>query len=227
MVTNLLLALSFFILSHAVPAFPGVKQALVQQVGRKIYLAIYILMSLGAFTWVILAALSAPSWQIWEPLELHFTLALMCMLLSCLALALGLLTPNPFSLSVLPFRAGEIPAASLSWTRHPLLWALVLWSAGHILANGDTTGVLLFGTLGAFSAIYMPILDARKKATLEAETWERMSQKAPLLPFGGQTKPSVDSRTVIAFGLGVALFIILMLLHEPVIGISPIWIFTR
>jgi len=226
MVTNLLLALLFFILSHAVPAIPGVKQALINQFGRPVYLIVYILLSLGTFTWVILAALAAPSWQIWEPVEIHFSLAVAAMLLSCMVLALGLMTANPLSLSLRRFQTGDTLAPGLGWTRHPLLWALVLWSAGHILANGDTTGVLLFGTLGAFAAVYMPILDGRKKTSLGTTTWDRFRQNAPILPFGGQSKPALDSTTLKAFAFGLVLFGVLLALHEPVIGINPLWIFT-
>ena len=226
MITNLLLALSFFVLSHAVPALPGVKQGLIGRIGRLTYLSTYILMSLGAFTWLIWAALTAPTWQIWEPVEIHFILALISMLLSCIALALGLMVANPFSLTVRQSGQDFIPAPSLSWTRHPLLWALVLWSLGHILANGDTTGVLLFGTLGAFSVAYMPILDARKRQAYGATSWNEMRRSAPLLPFGGSTTPSFDRTTIRALALGLLLFVLLLTLHEPIIGISPIWIFA-
>ena len=227
MLTNLLLALVFFVLSHAVPALPGVRQTLIGRLGRPAYLSVYILISLGAFTWLILAALAAPSWLIWEPVEIHFALAFVCMLLSCMALALGLTSANPLSLSVRPSETGDLPVSGLSWTRHPLLWALVLWSFGHILANGDTTGLLLFGTLGGFAAAYMPILDGRKKRVLGEAVWTRLAQTAPLVPFTGQSRPSFDGPSLRALILGLLLFAGLLAAHEPVIGISPIWIFTR
>ncbi len=47
--------------------------------------------------------------------------------------------------SVLP--TGEIKQA----VRHPLLIATALWSSGHLLANGDLGGVVLFGALLAWS----------------------------------------------------------------------------
>ena len=226
MITNLLLALAFFVLSHALPAMPGVRQTLISRIGRPAYLFLYVLMSLVAFTWLIWAALTAPTWQIWEPVKLHFAAALGLMALSCVALVLGLATANPLSLSIRRAPDGTSLPTALSWTRHPLLWALILWSLAHILSNGDTTGLLLFGTLGTFSALYMPILDRRKRTALGEATWTALTARAPLVPLGKTSAPAMDSYALKALGLGLLLFGILLALHEPVIGISPVWIFS-
>jgi uncharacterized membrane protein len=36
---------------------------------------------------------------------------------------------------------------------HPMLWAVLLWSAGHLLANGSAADLLLFGAFLVWSAV--------------------------------------------------------------------------
>ncbi|MEP2807958.1 MAG: NnrU family protein [Rhizobiaceae bacterium] len=44
------------------------------------------------------------------------------------------------------FVASQLPMGHLKKRfGHPMLWGTVIWSAGHLLANGDTASVLLFG----------------------------------------------------------------------------------
>jgi uncharacterized membrane protein len=33
------------------------------------------------------------------------------------------------------------------WTHHPMVWAVLLWSIGHLIANGSAADVVLFGAL--------------------------------------------------------------------------------
>ena len=37
-------------------------------------------------------------------------------------------------------------------THHPMLWAVLLWSAGHLFANGSAADLLLFGAFLVWSA---------------------------------------------------------------------------
>ena len=37
-------------------------------------------------------------------------------------------------------------------SHHPMLWAVLLWSAGHLFANGSATDLLLFGAFLVWSA---------------------------------------------------------------------------
>jgi uncharacterized membrane protein len=37
-------------------------------------------------------------------------------------------------------------------THHPMLWAVLLWSVGHLFANGSAADLLLFGAFLVWSA---------------------------------------------------------------------------
>ena len=57
--------------------------------------------------------------------------------------------------------------------RHPMMLAVVLWSLGHLLANGDSLSLTLFGSMLAWSLVMMPLMSSRDGA------WHK-PQKAPL-----------------------------------------------
>jgi len=42
--------------------------------------------------------------------------------------------------------------------RHPMLSGVVVWSAAHLLVNGDLPSVLLFGGLGAWALLEMVVI---------------------------------------------------------------------
>ena len=46
------------------------------------------------------------------------------------------------------FKRSHITAA----VHHPMLWAVLLWSAGHLVANGSVADLVLFGAFLVWSA---------------------------------------------------------------------------
>lgn len=51
--------------------------------------------------------------------------------------------------------AAYVPSNFKRFTRHPMLWATVLWSVGHLLANGDLRSIIVFGSFLAWSLFDM------------------------------------------------------------------------
>ncbi|MEM8750003.1 MAG: NnrU family protein [Pseudomonadota bacterium] len=51
---------------------------------------------------------------------------------------------------------------------HPMLWAVLLWSAAHLLANGDTASVLLFGVMLIWSVANLASCYSRPAGDLPA-----------------------------------------------------------
>lgn len=39
------------------------------------------------------------------------------------------------------------------WIRHPMLTGMVIWATGHLLANGDSRSLVLFGGLGLWAIV--------------------------------------------------------------------------
>lgn len=128
--------------------------------------------------------------------------------------------PNPFSFGG-SSRADFDPACAgiVGLHRHPLLLAFFLWASAHLLPNGDLAHVILFGLFAGFSLIGMKLIDRRTSCRLGAPEYQALRksvQQAALLQ--GFARDHVLIRAV----AGVALFIVLVLLHPLLIGVSPL-----
>ncbi|MEI4263705.1 NnrU family protein [Roseovarius sp. D0-M9] len=88
------------------------------------------------------------------------------------------------------------------WSRHPLLLAMALWAAAHIVPNGDLAHVILFGTFAIFALLGGQLIDRRKRHEMGPE-WQRLRRVVavapPVLhfPLNG-SKPPASSRSASA-----------------------------
>ncbi|NJN51738.1 MAG: NnrU family protein, partial [Gammaproteobacteria bacterium] len=67
-------------------------------------------------------------------------------------------------------------------TRHPFQWAVVLWSASHIVAGGDSDSLVFFGSFGAVSLFGTFLMD-RKKARQLGPDWQSFANATSNIPF--------------------------------------------
>lgn len=220
------LAAICFLAPHVVPSIPGLRPWLIGKMGPVGYFSAYITLSTITFIWLILAGLRAPYAGLWVLSPWQVYVALILVALACTLLVAGLATPNPLSLSV---RAAgvEIPGgAILRAARHPLLWALGLWALSHVLVNGDAASVMLFGILAIFALGYMPLMDKRVQNAMGIEEWQRLSAGSSNMLFAAylrkNTRPIVDRTLILSVIGGLTLFVFLLALHGPVIGVNPL-----
>jgi uncharacterized membrane protein len=54
--------------------------------------------------------------------------------------------------------AGRVKGLVRTRVRHPMLLGVIIWSAAHLLVNGDLAGLILFGGLGAWALLEMAII---------------------------------------------------------------------
>lgn len=60
--------------------------------------------------------------------------------------------------SVYLFAAAGMKTAVARRLRHPMLLGVLLWSAAHLLVNGDAASVVLFGGIGLWSMVEMAVI---------------------------------------------------------------------
>lgn len=220
-------ALGIFLISHAVPTRPAIKARLNSALGQVGFLVVYSLISVALLVWIIAAAGRAPYLPLWafEPWQMWVPNLLMP--LACLVLAFGLAAPNPLSFggrAKQRFDADRPGIAGVS--RHPLLLGLTLWAAGHIVPNGDLAHTILFGTFVVFSIAGMLAIDVRRQRTMGRDTWETLAAKTSLVPcaalFDGRWRPSFRRIEPLRLGVALLVWAILLSMHAPVIGVSPL-----
>jgi uncharacterized membrane protein len=210
-------AMAVFLLSHALPVRPPVKPWLVSLLGAQGFTLAYSLLSLGVLWWLITAAARAPFVLVWAWEPWHNHVALTAMLGVCLILGMAIGRPNPFSFGGAnndafdPARPGIV-----GWLRHPLLAALALWAAAHMLANGTLAHVIMFGTFALFALLGSSLIDRRKQRMLGLE-WDRLRTAI--------RRPGIATvilRQPFRLLAGAALYAALILAHPLLFGVSPL-----
>ncbi len=217
-------ALAAFLAAHAVPASPQVRTRLVGLLGLRPYLAGYSILSTVLLAWLVIAARRADTVVLWSPSPWQWHVTLLVMPMALFLLVAGLLAPNPLSVSL---RQGGEPGAICTLTRHPVLWGFLLWALAHLPPNGDLASVVFFGTMAAFAAAGMPLLDVRARRRLGRVRWEALRRPTSILPFaallGGRVGVQGLQRLIVpgaAAGLLYAWF--LAQGHALLIGPDPL-----
>ena len=224
--TELILAVLVFLATHAIPAAKPIRAALVSRWGERAYLVAYSMLSLATLVWLGAAYARAPYLEIWPPAAWTRWLPLLVMPFACIFLVAALISPNPLSIGG---RSRVFDAARpgiVAVTRHPLIWAFVLWSAAHIPANGDVASLILFGLLLALSLAGPPSLDAKRRASFGEERWRHLARATSGFPFvaiiSGRARLRLRDIGPWPIIGGLLLYVLLILLHAPLIGVSPL-----
>jgi uncharacterized membrane protein len=88
------------------------------------------------------------------------------------------------------------------FVRHPQMMAVILWSVAHLLVNGDSRSVLLFGGLGAWAAAEIILCNKRDGK------W-RKPEVVPL------------SADITVAGIAGVAFAAFFFLHKALFGVLP------
>jgi uncharacterized membrane protein len=211
-------AFAAFFLTHSIPIRPPVRPWLQARLGRAGFGLAYSALSLGVLAWLIGAAGRAPYVPVWHwtPWQNHVPLAIMLPVFLILALAVA--RPNPFSFGGVrndrfdPDRPGIV-----GLTRHPLLLALALWAAAHVVPNGDLAHVILFGTFAAFALLGGRLVDRRKRREMGGD-WDRLEAARRAAP----PRPASWRGALARLAAGVILYAGLLWLHPYLFGVSPL-----
>ena len=215
------LALSVFIASHALPRTTGLRDRLIERFGRAAYLAGYSALSIALVAWLISAAWRAPYVALWQPSAVTAAIPLLAMVPACLLIAGAALRPNPLSVAFAGGEADRERPGVLAITRHPILWGLFLWSAGHAAANGDLVATIMFGGFAAFSLVGMRILANRARQRMSPESWQRATAIAKG-SLSTRLRRAASPRTALEALAGTAVYALLLWAHPVLFGVDPL-----
>jgi uncharacterized membrane protein len=111
--------------------------------------------------------------------------------------------PLMFAALVL-FAASGVPTNLKRFLRHPQLTGVATWAFAHLLANGDSRSLILFGGVGAWAILSMALLNRRDGEWSKPEP----------LPLSAEVKPAVG---------GIVLFAVLYFAHPYIAGLPVVW----
>ena len=172
---------------HAMPSLaPGVKANLVGKLGEGPYKGVFAVAIVASIVLMVIGWQSAIADIVYEPPAWGRHPAMLLMLIAFLLFA---------------FSHGK--SNLKRYIRHPQLTAVVVWAVAHLLANGDSRSVVLFGVIGVWALVEMVLLNRRDGAPTLPEP----------RPWSAELKPII---------IGVVLYIVFVFAHPWLFGVSPI-----
>lgn len=219
---HLALASAAFLGTHLVSGTP-LRGTLVRALGEWPYRGLYSLVAVLTLGWMIWAYGQAPrETLLWTPLR-H--LPSLIMPFAFILLATGT-AGNPTAVGADKLLKGGQAAAQgiFRITRQPVMWAIMLWSAAHIVARADPKSILFFGgflLVGALGSI----TQERRKARDAGEDWQRFAAVTSHVPFvaiaRGRNRIVWREIGWLRPLAGLAAFFIFFLLHPWLFGARP------
>jgi len=175
-----------FTLAHlSLSVAPGIKTGLVKTLGSEApFKGLFALVLLGALALMIFGWRSSSTVFVYDPPAWGRHAAMALMLLGAFF-----------------FFSARSKSNIKRFVRHPQLTGVAIWTLAHLLANGDSKSLVLFGGLGLWSVVEMFAISARDGAWTKPE-------------------PSPASADIIAIVVGLVAYAVLFFLHPYLAGVS-------
>lgn len=162
----------------------GVRSAVIEKMGAGPHKGIVTLLLLLSILLIVLGWRSAEFVHVYDPPLWNSPIVLVIMYLSFLL-----------------FSASRPGSNIRRWVRHPQLSGLIVWAIAHLLANGDSRALVLFGGLGLWAVITMFATNHRDGA------WDR-------------PEPGPWTRDIVGAGITFVLFCVVAFLHPWFTGMQ-------
>jgi uncharacterized membrane protein len=170
---------------HLIPVVGrGPRQALIGKLGEGGYKGIFSLLMLGAIALMVFGWRGALPTSVYVPsVEMRW-----------LGIALTVVAFILMAATNRPTRIGRI-------VRHPQLTGVLIWAIAHLLANGDSRSLTLFGGLGLWCAVMIPLINQRDGA------WEK-------------PEPPAWGREIVGILIGIVIWGVFVAVHPWISGVS-------
>lgn len=181
----LTIGLLLFLGVHLVPAVPATRNSLRTRWGEQRYKGIFSLASGVGFIAIIAGYwIASPGPRLFAPMPAAIAAA-----------------PWVVTAAFVLFAASHMRGHLRRTLQHPMVIGTILWSAVHLLANGDLRGTLLFGAFLAWSVIDL-IASLRR---------------GPIAPF-----EPIARQDLMALVGGTVVSLVLMALHRVLFGVPVV-----
>jgi uncharacterized membrane protein len=226
--TMLIAAAAFFVLLHLLVSGTSLRGALVKVMGEGAYMGLFSLASVGGIVWLSMAYGDARgSGEIhWDAGAGARHAAILLMLISLLLVVPGLTTPNPTSVKQEgALNRPDAVKGMLRITRHPFLWGVAIWGLAHLLANGDTPSLVLFGAMLALAVFGTASIDAKRRKAV-GPAWDAFAAQTSNLPFAailaGKQSLRLGEIGWWRILLAIVVWAGLLFAHPLLFGVSPL-----
>ncbi|WP_411287988.1 NnrU family protein [Phenylobacterium sp.] len=227
--TNLIAATAVFLLIHFVVSGTRMRDTLAARLGDGAYLGLFSLASVVVLIWLGFAftgARGADGEALWGMTRGTQMAQLVLQLVAVLFILPGLTTANPTSVQQEgALERPDVIKGMLRITRHPFLWGVAIWAAGHLLVNGEPASLILFGAMLVLAVFGTASIDAKRRRALGA-TWDSFAAQTSNIPFAaiaaGRQKLSLGEIGWWRIALAVAVWAVLTWAHPYLFGVRAL-----
>ncbi len=202
----LAVGLAMFFVVHLISGIYELHRPVTAIMGQAGYRTTHALFALGGLVLIGMGYSDAPFVPLYEPPSWGASITLLVMPLAIVLLIGGGLSKDLKRV-----------------TRHPMLWGVTLFSALHLLSNGDQASMMIFGPFFVYGLLGMWLTD-RKKRLSDPEAWERDSRPTSVFPFvairQGRAGPPAGDKGLKAVLIGLAIYILLAHGHQWLSGVA-------
>lgn len=185
--TLLILGVVLWAAVHLMPStIPSYRAQLIKKIGETPYKGIFALMIILSLVLIVFGWRSTDPYALYSPPAWAGGVTMLLMINA-----------------IILFVVGRHPSRIKRLIRHPQLTGVAVWAIAHLISNGETRSIILFGGLGLWALWEMRMINAREGAWVKPE--------APSL--------GIEVR---GFAIGVVIFVIAVVLHPYFAGVSPI-----
>ncbi len=183
----LIAGLLIWSLVHFLPSLAApLRQKLITQWGEKAYKLLFTLLILSSLALIIFG------WRSTVPTFLYQLPAFTRHIAMFLVLIAFIL-----------FGASKYPTRIKRFIRHPQLTGVAVWAFAHLVLNGDSRSLLLFGSMGLWAVLEMVFINRREGA------WVKQ-------PVPGW------AREIRGLAISLVIFVVVVMLHPYFTGVSII-----
>ena len=222
----LVLGALFFVGIHLLISGTRLRDVLVARLGEGPYRGLFSVLSLIGIVWMSWAYNEAPTVLLWGRVEGLVPITMALVFLAFLIGVPGLLIRSPTAVGGETAGVGGGPDVRgiLRVTRHPFLWGVMLWAAGHLIANGDVASLIFFGAFLVLAAVGQGQIDA-KRSRQWGESWRSFAAVTSRAPFAaiaaGRNAFRLSEIGWWRIAVAIVLFVALMGLHPWLFDTMP------
>jgi len=184
-VTLLIVGLILFIGIHVMPSFAGLRSGLAAKLGENGYKILFSVVSAVGLILTGIGYGEAPRTQIFEPSQ-----------------TARALLPAAMAIAFVLVAIANLPGRIRHLLQHPMLAGVLIWSALHLLANGDLASNIMFGAFALWTVF--AILSAMQRGKR---------------PHGGPGSLKADLAGAV---VGLIAFWIVFHFHAGLFGVPPV-----
>ncbi len=143
--TLLITGLLLWFMVHSTPAMaPGIKRAWISRLGENGYAISFAILIVCSLVMIV------SGWRSSAPVPVYAP-----------PVSLKPVTGLLMLLSLMLFVASAHATRVRRMVRHPQMTGVILWSVAHLLQNGDTRSIVLFGWLGIWAILEIIFINRR------------------------------------------------------------------